>query len=149
MHRVHPYAFSLHMFEGTRVFYFLLFPRVVFEPRPYEWGESVILHFGWEFTLCYADKNEETKRLIRGNGMRKRKGIYEGMEKGKENAYTGEWMRKKKKRRRIDDLGGIESLESGQGSTWTLYVGHLSLYLIHAYYTLIVYFNHMHCILDY
>ena len=54
----------------------------------------------------------------------------------------------KRMRMRIDDLGGIESLESGQGSTWTLCVGHLSICLIHAYYTLIVYFNHTHCILD-
>ena len=75
------------MFKGTHVFYFRLFSRVVFEPRPYEWGESVILHFGWKFTLWYEDEDdaytgewyEEKKRLIRENDMRKRKGLYRRM----------------------------------------------------------------------
>ena len=71
----------------------------MFEPRLDEWGESVILHFGWEFILCYEnedqDEDEEKKRLIRVNGTRKRKGLYEGIERGKEKTYSGEWMRKK------------------------------------------------------
>ena len=97
MLRVHPCAFSLRMFEGTRVFYFRLFPRVVFEPRLEEWGESVILHFGREFTLCiYFYVMRMRMRLIWENGMRKRKGLYGRMDEDED----GSW-------------GGIESLESG------------------------------------